>query len=82
MDTAVQVAFEKACAELGIGNGSLDVAKRECLIDHLLKLTSLGVSDVAELQLRTVSFFRSAMSADHFLTDNGASTTRLAPNEP
>jgi hypothetical protein len=51
-------AFGAACAELGIGDGSLDVAKRERLAHILLGFVSKGEDDIAVLHRRGVVHFR------------------------
>ena len=55
---ALDFAFEAACGELGIGDGSLDVAKRERLAHILLGFVRKGEDDIAVLRRRAVMHFR------------------------
>ena len=59
---AFGVAFGAACAELGIGDGSLDVAKRERLAHILLGFVRKGEDDIAVLHRRAVIHFRNTSS--------------------
>ena len=51
-------AFKAACSDLGIGDGSLDVAKRERLAHILLGFVRKGEDDIAVLHRRAVIQFR------------------------
>ena len=55
---ALDFAFEAACGDLGIGDGSLDVAKRERLAHILLGFVRKGENDIAVLHRRAVIHFR------------------------
>ena len=58
---ALGFAFGAACAELGIGDGSLDVAKRERLAHILLEFVRKGEDDIAVLHRRGVIHFRNTV---------------------
>ena len=55
-------ALEAACKELGIGEGSLDVAKRERVVQVILTFVRKGETDVEALQRRAVLHFRNTSS--------------------
>ena len=55
---ALDFAFEAACGDLGIGNGSLDVAKRERLAHILLGFVRKGEDGIAVLHRRAVIHFQ------------------------
>ena len=55
---ALDFAFKAACGDLGIGDGSLDVAKRERLAYILLGFVRKGEDDIAVLHRRAVIHFR------------------------
>jgi hypothetical protein len=55
---ALGYAFELACEELGIGDGSLDVAKRERVAQLILAFVRKGENDVDVLCRRAVIHFR------------------------
>jgi hypothetical protein len=55
---ALGFAFAAACAELGIGDGSLEVTKRERVSTFLLKLVLKGETDIDVLHRRAVIHFR------------------------
>jgi hypothetical protein len=54
---ALGFAFESLCEELGIGNTSLDVSKRERIFHTMLGLIRKGETDVEVLQRRAVLHF-------------------------
>ena len=58
---ALDFAFEAACGDLGIGDGSLDVAKRERLAHILLGFVRKGEDDIAVLHGRGVIHFRNTV---------------------
>jgi hypothetical protein len=66
---ALGFAFGAACEELGIGEGSLEVAKRERVSHFILKLVLKGEHDIAVLHRRAVIHFRNtasySLSNDH-----------------
>ena len=55
---ALGCAFGAACGDLGIGDGSLDVAKRERLAHILRRFVRKGEDDIAVLHRRAVIHFR------------------------
>jgi hypothetical protein len=59
---ALGFAFEAACAELSIGEGSLDVAKRERVSRFILRLIIKREDDIAVLHRRSVIHFRNTSS--------------------
>jgi hypothetical protein len=59
---ALGFAFEAACAELGIGEGSLEVTKRERVSTFILKLVLKGETDIDVLRRRAVMHFRNTSS--------------------
>lgn len=59
---ALGFAFGSACEELGIGDGSLEVAKRERVSQFLVKLVLKGETDIDVLHRRAVIHFRNTSS--------------------
>ena len=55
---ALDFAFETACGDLGIGVGSLDVAKRERVSQFILALVRKGERNIDVLHRRAVIHFR------------------------
>ena len=55
-------AFEAACDELGIGDNSLDVAKRERVALLILACIRKGETDLDALRRRAVIHFRNTAS--------------------
>ena len=55
---ALDFAFQAACGDLGIGDGSLDVAKRERLSQFILALVLKGERNIDVLHRRAVIHFR------------------------
>jgi hypothetical protein len=55
---ALSYAFDVACKELGIGDGSLDVAKRERVAQVILRLVLKGENDIDVLHRRAVIHFQ------------------------
>lgn len=51
---AVQTAYERACEELGLGEGSLDLPKRERVAELILAFVQKGEMDVDVLHRRAV----------------------------
>jgi hypothetical protein len=51
---ALNAAYERACEELGLGDGSLDVAKRERVAELILSFVSRGEIDIEVLRRRAV----------------------------
>jgi hypothetical protein len=51
----VGTAYVRACEELGLENGSLDVAKRERVAELLLAFVLRGETDVDVLHRRAVT---------------------------
>jgi hypothetical protein len=54
---ALGYAFESVCADLGIGNTSLDVSKRERIFRTMLSFIRKGETDVEVLRRRAVLHF-------------------------
>jgi hypothetical protein len=50
----VGTAYDQACKELGLGNGSLDVAKRERVAELIVAFVLRGETDVDVLHRRAV----------------------------
>jgi hypothetical protein len=50
-------AFDRACEDLGIKNSSLDVSKRECLLQTMISLMRKGEMDGEVLRRRAVLHF-------------------------
>ncbi len=50
----VGTAYVRACEELGLGDGSLDVAKRERVAELILAFVLRGETDIEVLQRRAV----------------------------
>ena len=59
---ALDFAFQAACGELGIGDGSLDVAKRERVSQFILALLLKGERNIDVLHRRAVIHFRNTSS--------------------
>jgi len=59
---ALDFAFQAACGELGIGDGSLDVAKRERVSQFILALLLKGERNIDVLHRRAVIHFRTTSS--------------------
>ena len=59
---ALGFAFEAACEDLGIGEGSLEVTKRERVSKFILKLVLKGETDIDVLHRRAVIHFRNTSS--------------------
>jgi hypothetical protein len=55
---ALSYAFDAACRDLGIGEGSLDVAKREKLARVILRFVRKGETDIDVLHRRAVIHLR------------------------
>ena len=55
---ALGFAFETACEELGIGDGSLEVAKRERVSQFILRQVLQGEHNIDALHRRAVIHFR------------------------
>ncbi len=51
---ALNASYERACEELGLGEGSLDVARRERVAELILSFVSRGEIDVDVLHRRAV----------------------------
>jgi hypothetical protein len=51
---ALNTAYDRACEELGLGDGSLDVAKRERVAELILSFVSRGEIDIDVLHRRAV----------------------------
>ena len=58
-------AFDAACKELGIGEGSLDVAKRERVAQILLTFVRKSENDGDVLHRRAVIHFRNTSSSSN-----------------
>ncbi len=58
--TLFETAFDRACAELGLGQLSLDVAKREYIAQLIVDIVSRGEQDIDAVQRRAVFGFRIA----------------------
>jgi hypothetical protein len=59
---ALGFAFGATCEELGIGEGSLEVTKRERVSTFILKLVLKGETDIDVLRRRAVMHFRNTSS--------------------
>jgi hypothetical protein len=59
---ALGFAFGAACEELGIGEGSLEVAKRERVSQFILRLVLKGEQNIDVLHRRAVIHFRNISS--------------------
>jgi len=55
-------AFGSACDELGIGDGSLELSKRERVSKFILKLVLKGETDIDVLHRRAIIYFRNTSS--------------------
>jgi hypothetical protein len=62
---ALSYAFDAACRDLGIGEGSLDVAKREKLARVILGFVRKGETNIDVLHRRAVIRFRNTCLPDH-----------------
>ena len=58
--SVVQAAYERACQELGFGEGSLDVPKRERVAELILAFVQKGEIDIDVLHRRAVIHCRNA----------------------
>ena len=57
---AVQTAYERTCEELGLGDGSLDVPKRERVAELILAFVQKGEIDIDVLHRRAVIHCRNS----------------------
>jgi hypothetical protein len=59
---AFDTAFERACDELGLSQGSLDVVRRERVAQFIIDSVCSGEQDIDVLHRRAVFHFRNTFS--------------------